>query len=95
MQDYNITFYCAEVVNTLTNLVFMYLGLKGLRNVLAYSHSRVFILVYLGYLVVGLGSMAFHTTLKCSSRRICPHTVMSPCLTLLSQMKCNLPTSCP
>ncbi|SPQ19336.1 c804d4db-4c73-4ac4-840f-b0914149d89c [Thermothielavioides terrestris] len=63
-EDYNITFYCAEVVNTLTNLVFMYLGLKGLRNVLAYSHSRVFILVYLGYLVVGLGSMAFHTTLK-------------------------------
>lgn len=65
LQDYNITFYCAEVVNTLTNLVFMWLGIKGLRNVLACSHSRVFILVYLGYIVVGLGSMAFHTTLKC------------------------------
>ncbi|KAL2199577.1 ceramidase-domain-containing protein [Corynascus similis CBS 632.67] len=63
-EDYNITFYCAEVVNTLTNLVFMWLGIKGLRNVLSYNHSRVFILVFLGYIVVGLGSMAFHTTLK-------------------------------
>lgn len=43
----------------------MWLGFKGLRNVIAYNHSRVFILVFLGYTVVGLGSMAFHTTLKC------------------------------
>ncbi|KAH6627961.1 ceramidase-domain-containing protein [Chaetomium tenue] len=63
-EDYNISFYCAEVVNTLTNLVFMWLGIKGLRNVLAYAHSKVFALVFLGYIVVGLGSMAFHTTLK-------------------------------
>lgn len=69
------------MVNTLTNLVFMYLGFKGLRNVLAYSHSRVFILVYLGYLVVGLGSMAFHTTLKCSylvSLMHCLYPLVSP-----------------
>ncbi|VBB73430.1 Putative alkaline phytoceramidase [Podospora comata] len=63
-EDYNISYYCAEVVNTLTNLVFMYLGFKGLRNVIKYAHSKVFILVFLGYMVVGLGSMAFHTTLK-------------------------------
>ena len=43
-QDYNITFYCAEAVNTLTNLVFMWLGFKGLRNVIKYNHSPVFIL---------------------------------------------------
>jgi Alkaline phytoceramidase (aPHC). len=43
----------------------MWLGIKGLRNVLAYNHSWVFTPVYLGYLTVGLGSMAFHTTLKC------------------------------
>jgi hypothetical protein len=67
-----------------------------------YSHSKVFILVYLGYLVVGLGSMAFHTTLKCSSLR--PPTPcnmhhdtprVAPCLTLRSQTRCSLPTSCP
>ncbi|KAL2266574.1 hypothetical protein VTJ83DRAFT_5926 [Remersonia thermophila] len=63
-EDYNISYYCAEVVNTLTNLVFMWLGLKGLRDVISFGHSRVFILVFLGYMVVGLGSMAFHTTLK-------------------------------
>ncbi|KAL2118942.1 hypothetical protein VTJ04DRAFT_5901 [Mycothermus thermophilus] len=63
-EDYNISFYCAEVVNTLTNLVFLWLGWRGLRDVISFGHSRVFILVYLGYMVVGLGSMAFHTTLK-------------------------------
>ena len=72
-QDYNITFYCAEVVNTVTNLIFMWLGFKGLRNVIKYSHDRVFILAFLGYIVVGLGSMAFHATLKClSDQPFCP-----------------------
>jgi dihydroceramidase len=69
MQDYNITFYCAEAVNTITNLVFMWLGFKGLRNVIKYNHSPVFILAFLGYIVVGLGSIAFHTSLKCMSCR--------------------------
>lgn len=64
-QDYNITMYCAELVNTATNVVFMWLGLKGIRNCLRYSHPSVFILAYIGYMVVGAGSMAFHTTLKC------------------------------
>lgn len=55
----------------------MYLGFRGLRNVIKYAHSKVFILVFLGYIVVGLGSMAFHTTLKCKfslsdSVRTCP-----------------------
>ena len=78
LQDYNITFYCAEAVNTFTNLVFMWLGLKGLWNVCSYGHSRVFILVFLGYMVIGLGSMAFHTTLKC---QFCPPCVIT-CLCL-------------
>ncbi|KAK4103129.1 aPHC-domain-containing protein [Parathielavia hyrcaniae] len=63
-EDYNITFYVAEAVNTLTNVVFLWLGYTGLRDVLAYSHARIFILIYIGYMVVGMGSMAFHTTLK-------------------------------
>lgn len=65
-EDYNITYYCAEAVNTATNLVFIWLGVKGLRNVIAYGHSPVFILAWLGYIIIGLGSMAFHTTLKYS-----------------------------
>ncbi|KAK3330867.1 ceramidase [Apodospora peruviana] len=63
-EDYNVTYYVAELVNTLTNLVFLWLGVKGLINVIQYKHSRVFIVVWLGYLLVGLGSMAFHATLK-------------------------------
>lgn len=45
--------------------MFMWLGVKGLRNVLEFKHSPIFVLAYVGYLVVGLGSMAFHATLKC------------------------------
>lgn len=71
LQDYNISFYCAEVVNTLTNLIFMWLGAKGLRDVFAYGHSRIFILAFLGYMVVGVGSMAFHATLKCKFHCCC------------------------
>lgn len=64
-QDYNITYYCAETINTATNLGFIFLGIKGLRDVIKHSHSRAFILAWLGYIVVGLGSTAFHATLKC------------------------------
>jgi hypothetical protein len=64
-QDYNITHYCAELVNTLTNVMFLYLGYVGIRNCLRYSEPPIFILAYLGYTVVGIGSMAFHATLKC------------------------------
>jgi hypothetical protein len=61
----------------------MYLGYKGLRNVLTYSHDAVFILAFLGYIVVGLGSMAFHATLKClaasrHSRVLFPGTPVDP-----------------
>jgi dihydroceramidase len=65
LQDYNITMYCAEAINTVTNLIFIWLGVRGIRNCLQYSHPRVIIVAYAGYIVVGLGSMAFHTTLKC------------------------------
>ncbi|KAJ9157579.1 Alkaline ceramidase 3 [Pleurostoma richardsiae] len=65
-EDYNITPYCAELINTLTNLTFMYLGISGVRNCLRYQHKGVFVVGYIGYLIVGLGSMAFHSTLKYS-----------------------------
>jgi len=42
------------------------LGVRGIRDCLRYSHPRVYILAYLGYMVVGLGSTAFHATLKYS-----------------------------
>jgi dihydroceramidase len=46
-------------------MMFIWLGAKGLINCITYSHARIFLLCYVGYLAVGLGSIAFHTTLKC------------------------------
>lgn len=63
----NITPYCAEFVNTVTNVIFIHLGVMGIRDCLRYGHDRVFIISYLGYIIVGLGSMLFHATLKCVS----------------------------
>lgn len=65
-EDYNVTPYIAEFFNTVTNLIFIYLGVMGIRDCLRYGAAKIYILSYLGYIVVGLGSMAFHATLKYS-----------------------------
>jgi dihydroceramidase len=64
-EDYYATIYSAEIVNTLTNLLFLALGVRGIRNVLKYGHDKVYIVAFLGYTVVGTGSFLFHSTLKC------------------------------
>ncbi|KAH7031867.1 alkaline ceramidase-like protein [Macrophomina phaseolina] len=63
-EDYYATIYSAEIVNTLTNLLFVYLAFKGINNCLRNDHDAIFLVTYLGYLVVGTGSFLFHTTLK-------------------------------
>lgn len=67
LQDYNITYYCAEFVNSITNLMFIWLGIRGIRDCIRFRHRPVFVIACIGYIVVGLGSIAFHTTLKCVS----------------------------
>ncbi|TQS39333.1 hypothetical protein Golomagni_00141 [Golovinomyces magnicellulatus] len=66
--NYYATRYSAEIVNTLTNILFIILGIKGLRNCIKYKHDSVFAVAFTGLvdLVVGIGSFAFHATLKCS-----------------------------
>lgn len=64
-EDYYVTIYSAEIVNTLTNLLFIALGVKGIRNCLKYGHDTVFLVAFIGYVMVGSGSFAFHSTLKC------------------------------
>lgn len=64
-QNYYGTPYSAEIVNTLTNLLFMYLAFKGMYNCWRNGHDRIFFVTYFGYLLVGSGSFAFHSTLKC------------------------------
>ncbi|KAF2740007.1 alkaline ceramidase-like protein [Polyplosphaeria fusca] len=63
-EDYYATKYAAEIVNTLTNLLFMYLAVKGIRNCLKNGHDKVFLVAFVGYLLVGSGSFAFHASLK-------------------------------
>jgi len=63
-EDYYATIYSAEIVNTLTNLLFIALGVKGVRNCLRYKHDNVFLVAFIGYLFVGSGSFLFHSTLK-------------------------------
>ncbi|RKF82560.1 Alkaline ceramidase 3 [Golovinomyces cichoracearum] len=69
-EDYYATRYSAEIVNTLTNILFIILGIKGLRNCMKYKHDSVFAVAFIGYLVVGIGSFAFHATLKYSMQLV-------------------------
>ena len=55
----------AKTSETLTNLVFIWLGIKGLLNCVKYSHPATFLVAFVGYIIVGVGSMLFHATLKC------------------------------
>lgn len=66
LQDYYATPYVAEIVNTLTNGFFMYLGAKGIYNTLKEGHEKIFLVTFCGYLLVGIGSIFFHMTLKCT-----------------------------
>ncbi|KAI5864981.1 putative alkaline phytoceramidase [Durotheca rogersii] len=63
-EDYVISYYCAEVCNTITNALFVWLGYKGIRGCLVHAHPPIFIVTFAGYLVVGLGSTFFHASLK-------------------------------
>ncbi|KAK7193831.1 Alkaline ceramidase 3 [Paraphaeosphaeria sporulosa] len=64
-EDYYATIYSAEIINTLTNIWFMYLSAKGIHNCLTNGHDTTFLVSYIGYLLVGTGSFLFHSTLKC------------------------------
>ncbi|KAK6865817.1 hypothetical protein PG990_004744 [Apiospora arundinis] len=63
-EDYVMNHYVAEVCNTLTNALFIWLGYKGLRDCFKYSHPWIFLVAFMGYSVVGMGSTFFHATLK-------------------------------
>lgn len=48
--------------------MFIALGAKGLINSFKYKHDTVFKVAFFGYMLVGSGSFAFHSTLKCKFR---------------------------
>ncbi|KAJ5280972.1 hypothetical protein N7478_006344 [Penicillium angulare] len=51
-EDYYATVYAAEIVNTLTNLLFMWLGIKGIMSCRRNQHAQVFQVALVGYLVL-------------------------------------------
>lgn len=63
-ENYYATHYSAEVVNSFTNLLFLYLGVKGIYNCSTQGHDQIFLIAFVGYLFVGVGSFSFHSTLK-------------------------------
>ncbi|MCJ1273724.1 hypothetical protein MMC21_001517 [Puttea exsequens] len=63
-EDYYATHYAAEIVNTLTNLLFVYLAYLGIRSCRRNAHDAIFLVSFIGYLLVGTGSFLFHATLK-------------------------------
>lgn len=62
-----MTYYSAEFINTLTNLMFIYLAYEGVKSCRKHGHDTVFEVAYFGYFLVGFGSFMFHSTLKCMS----------------------------
>ncbi|KAI5203577.1 alkaline ceramidase-like protein [Aureobasidium subglaciale] len=63
-EDYYATVYSAEIVNTLTNLLFVWLAFRGINNCIQNGHDQIFLVTFIGYLIVGTGSFLFHSTLK-------------------------------
>ncbi|KAF3388677.1 Alkaline ceramidase 3 [Penicillium rolfsii] len=51
-EDYYATVYSAEIVNTLTNLLFIWLGVKGIISCRRNGHDQIFTVAFLGYLVL-------------------------------------------
>ncbi|KAI5844667.1 ceramidase [Morchella snyderi] len=62
--DYYITPYIAEFINTLTNVLYVYLAAYGLVKALREDKDSLFVLTYAIYAGVGIGSVLFHATLK-------------------------------
>ncbi|KAI0907890.1 alkaline dihydroceramidase [Ustulina deusta] len=63
-EDYVMSYYCAEVCNTITNFLFLWLGVRGIKSCVRYGHPAIFLVTFIGYIIVGCGSTLFHATLK-------------------------------
>lgn len=62
-ENYVVSPYIAEAMNTVTNAGFVVLATFALMNVLREKHDSRFIIVALGFITVGVGSWMFHMTL--------------------------------
>lgn len=65
----------------------MYLSAKGIHNCLTNGHGTVFLVSYVGYLLVGTGSFLFHSTLKCMSTHLSKLYFIVPNITYIDPMQ--------
>lgn len=62
-ENYVVTHYIAELVNTTTNSAFIALATYAFFNALYNRHGQRFLLVCAGFITVGIGSWMFHMSL--------------------------------
>ncbi|PVH85176.1 alkaline phytoceramidase [Cadophora sp. DSE1049] len=63
-EDYILTPYIAEVINTLTNVTYLIYAFHGIKNNANRKDAVLRNLPYLGIAAVGFGSAIFHATMK-------------------------------
>ena len=63
-ENYVLCPYVAEMMNTLTNVIYMILAVKLWRSTRRNHHGNIYLLVSLGLMAVGIGSFMFHMTLQ-------------------------------
>ncbi|KAF8861305.1 alkaline phytoceramidase, partial [Acephala macrosclerotiorum] len=69
-QDFYLTSYVAEFINTATSLMYLYLGWVGIQNTKCHSRDKIIIFCYFLLACVGPGSMAYHITIKYTGQMI-------------------------
>lgn len=62
-ENYVVSHFIAEAVNTTTNALFIGLAFYAMIHVLRHKHELRFFIVGLGFATVGIGSWMFHMTL--------------------------------
>ncbi|VEU19808.1 DEKNAAC100842 [Brettanomyces naardenensis] len=62
-ENYVISSYAAEIINTVTNLIYVYFAFNLLLSTIRNKHGPIFLVVSLGLFIVGVGSWLFHATL--------------------------------
>ncbi|EIN13922.1 phytoceramidase [Punctularia strigosozonata HHB-11173 SS5] len=62
-ENYKFSHYICEVANTFSNVFTIWIALHGARKTLEQSLPKRFLVGWLGFALVGIGSFAFHATL--------------------------------
>lgn len=61
--NYQFSYHVAEVVNAYSNLLFIGLAMLGMYHIQSQSLPTRYLIAYIGFAIVGIGSFFFHSTL--------------------------------